>query len=272
MTYERWIQAVRAKVNTSWNLHQLLPKTIDFFILVSSVSGIYGLPSQSNYAAGNTFQDGLARMRALTPELGTSVSIGLGWMQSIGHVAEKADDWRMREGMRDMVPVQAEDLLAVLEHYCDPSLPTLSPEQSQILIGMNTPAAFRSEGKTPPLYFERPLFAPFNVKRPLAATGGDLMNSSQEDVVQLFKSANSATERSAVVVQALKDKLARALGINIEEIDEHRGPADYGVDSLLAVELRNWAWQNFRASIAVFDITSGRNIAGVADVVVEKAE
>ncbi|KAK0733100.1 hypothetical protein B0T26DRAFT_682869 [Lasiosphaeria miniovina] len=55
MTHTRWSATIDSKVSASWNLHTSLPDTINFFILLSSLTGIYGLIAQGNYAAGCTF-------------------------------------------------------------------------------------------------------------------------------------------------------------------------------------------------------------------------
>lgn len=59
------------------NLHSLLPKDLDFFILLSSMSGIIGNSGQSNYCAGNTYEDALARHRRALGLAVTSLNIGL---------------------------------------------------------------------------------------------------------------------------------------------------------------------------------------------------
>ena len=60
MTYDDWVIGTRAKVAGSWNLHACLPKDLDFFILLSSINGIFGGRAQANYVARNAFQDALA--------------------------------------------------------------------------------------------------------------------------------------------------------------------------------------------------------------------
>lgn len=100
-----------------------------------------------------------------------------------------------------------------------------------------------------------------------------MAGSRQEDARQLFQEARSAKERADVVVEALKNKLGRALGMQDEDIDTDKSLTDYGVDSLMAVELRNWIWWGFRASVTVFDIMSpARDIKGVGQLVVEQAK
>ena len=52
MTHEQYMAAVRPKVQGSWNLHNHLPKDMDFFVLLSSSAGVAGSRGQGNYAAG----------------------------------------------------------------------------------------------------------------------------------------------------------------------------------------------------------------------------
>ncbi len=79
MEYEQWRAAIDPKVQGTWNIHEVFGKSLDFFVLLSSIGGIIGSFSQGNYCAGNTFQDAFARYRA---ELGlpgnhTQISIVL---------------------------------------------------------------------------------------------------------------------------------------------------------------------------------------------------
>jgi hypothetical protein len=52
MTVEEFHAAVRPKVQVTRNLHDLLPKDLDFFICMSSIGGIVGSRGQGNYNAG----------------------------------------------------------------------------------------------------------------------------------------------------------------------------------------------------------------------------
>ncbi|KAJ4247422.1 hypothetical protein NW762_013097 [Fusarium torreyae] len=75
MTEEDYFTAVRPKVIASRNLHELLPHDMDFFILLSSASGVVGNRGQSNYCVGNTHQDALARHRVAQELPGVAVDL-----------------------------------------------------------------------------------------------------------------------------------------------------------------------------------------------------
>lgn len=55
MNYSDWNAGLVAKIDGTWNLHHMLPKDLDFFILASSIGGCFGHIGQANYAAANTF-------------------------------------------------------------------------------------------------------------------------------------------------------------------------------------------------------------------------
>ncbi len=132
--------ATKSKVNGSWNLHNLLPSGLDFFILLSSASGVVGFRGQANYAAGNTYQDSLSQYRTSHGE--KAVSLDLGTIASSGYVAERPE---IRDAMMKMgyPAIDNAELLALLELYCDPNLGLLNPARCQIVTGLATPAMMR---------------------------------------------------------------------------------------------------------------------------------
>jgi acyl carrier protein len=275
MTHKQWSTTIRSKVDATWNLHRLLPPKMDFFILASSFLGVIGSTSQSNYAAGCTFQDALAEMRTSKEEFGPSVSLDLAWIDDIDIDATSADRFQsMGEHVRHMGTIQTRDVLAMLEHFCDPLQSAVGLDESQLIVGTDVPSVFDASGDNSlPSHLMRPMFAPFLVKRPNRSTNRKRgAGSAQEDAVETFRQVKGIPERSAAVVNALTIKLSLALGLQAEDIDPRKSLSDYGVDSLMSVELRNWIWRSFKASVAVFDIMDGKPLKAVAQLVAEKAE
>ncbi|KAK3937139.1 hypothetical protein QBC46DRAFT_294875 [Diplogelasinospora grovesii] len=271
MTYEQWSLTIRSKVQTSWNLHRLLPQDLDFFVLLSSLAGIYGSIAQSNYAAGCNFQDALARYRTSRGQ--KAISLDIGWMRNIGIIAENAAYQATRKNAADMGQIEDTELMALLDVYCDPD--RRAPQQglldkAQLLVGVVTPADLLARGQSPPALALRPLFAGFS------RVAGGKVKQQQEgrevDFAALFRQAAAAEDRADIAVRALVVKLARALSIAADDVELTKQLSDYGVDSLMAVELRNWIARDFAANVAVFEIMGGTTIAAIGGLVVEKSE
>ncbi|GAW26816.1 putative polyketide synthase protein [Rosellinia necatrix] len=106
--------------------------------------------------------------------------------------------------------------------------------------------------------------------RPYSDSARQGLNVGQEDTAAAFQASNDPQQRAAAVVGALKQKLARALEVQAVDVDAKRALSDYGVYSLMAVEIRNWIWREFQAKVAVFEIMGGASITMVGMLVVEK--
>lgn len=261
MTLTQWEQTSRSKIEASWNLHTLLP-SLDFFILLSSVSGVVGNPGQSNYAAGCTFQDALARQRNQHGQ--KAISIDLGVMRSIGVVAESERLQQHFQGFKGFIPIEEAEFLSLLNICCDPAYQP-GAHQSQVVMGLETPASLLARSLEPPEPLQRPLFARFSQLpgRPGGRGSGD----GDVDAARLFRQLESPAERAQVVVDALSKRLARTLSIKLEDVDTHQALHAYGVDSLIAVELRSWLGKEFAADVPVFEIVSGKTIEAIGELV-----
>lgn len=88
VSHTAWHKAVGPKWSGSWNLHkELVGKLhVDFFLVMSSVSGSVGTATESNYCAANSFLDAFARWQR---QQGVpSVSVGLGMISDVGYLHE----------------------------------------------------------------------------------------------------------------------------------------------------------------------------------------
>lgn len=266
MTLDQWQTTIRSKVDTSWNLHRQLP-SLDFFILLSSMAGIVGSVAQSNYAAGCTFQDSLALQRAALGE--RALSLDIGWMRDIGIIAETERYQLNRKNAGDMGQIEAEELMAVLDLYCglvDPDL----PQKAQLLLGVITPTELIEKGQPIPAILQRSLFSGFmRTDKGAQQQSGGGQNGPDPGV--LFRQATTTEARTAVVIKSLSANLARAMNSSPDDVDPTKPLSDYGVDSLMAVELREWIGKHFRATVAVFDIMSGMAISNIGALVTQRS-
>ncbi|KAL9612040.1 MAG: hypothetical protein Q9204_008983, partial [Flavoplaca sp. TL-2023a] len=79
MTLEQWNKVSDPKVKGAWYLHEATLEAsidLDFFVFLSSMSGLNGQPGQSNYAGANTFLDAFAQYRNNMSLVASSIDIG----------------------------------------------------------------------------------------------------------------------------------------------------------------------------------------------------
>jgi NADP-dependent 3-hydroxy acid dehydrogenase YdfG len=236
MTFQQWSNGVRPKINSSRNLHKHLPN-MSFYIMLSSVAGVAGHMSQANYAAGNTFQDALARHRTANGK--PAVTIDLGAVRSVGYVAQRevSGDERLRARVENVGfgSVDIEAVLGIIEAGIrDPLRGSLA--DSQVIVGPNF-HAFASESAM--RHDHR--FGTLRIasQRGLNTAAVQDIKSTTAAFVQAFASASSIDAASKLLVVALAAKLSDIFNIPVSDIDLELPLSRYGVDSLVGVELRN---------------------------------
>lgn len=267
MTFQEWEESVTPKIAGSWNLHSVLPKQMDFFILLSSATGIFGNVGQSNYATGNTYQDTLAQFRVSQGE--KAIAIDLGIVLGEGFVAENESVMNYFQQLGIMLPFSLEELFALLDFYCDPSLDLPSPAHSQVVTGLDIPSKIIAKGKEVPMCLYQPMFRFMHQINNLG-TSSEGVNEAGIDYQALFVSAPSLADAGHLVANALRKKLSKILGVPEDNIELKNRVESYGVDSLVAVELRNWLARDMNADLAVFEILGGATLLAVGLTVAAK--
>lgn len=75
---------------------------------------------------------------------------------------------------------------------------------------------------------------------------------------QIAAARHDGAQLLAVILEAFKKKLGHLLALKVEDIHDEDAITDYGVDSLVAVELRNWIQKEVGPNVAVFEILNGK--------------
>lgn len=259
MDYESWSVAVDCKSIGTWNLHTVLPAGMDFFLILSSISGLSGIRGQANYDAGNTYEDAFARYRVSQGE--KCISLDLGAMLDDGILAEDKNLLTRVLTYGTLNGISRQMFHGMLDYYCDPSLRLLSPSESQVAIGIGTVNNDSLEGVS---FSRQPLMR--HVVMDSSTQFGE--NTDQATGHRaLFVNAASLEDATSVAAEAIIEKLAKSL-VEMQDdtdIDRSKQLQLYGVDSLLAVELRNWLVKEFKADITVFEI-QGASTLGTLSV------
>ncbi|MCJ1358943.1 MAG: hypothetical protein MMC33_008943 [Icmadophila ericetorum] len=269
MSWETFNMAVKPKVDGSWNLHKLLPQGLEFFILLSSTSGVGGVRGQASYAAGNTYQDALARHRVARGE--KAVSLDLGVIMSVGYVAERP---QVFEAMKTLgyLPIHEAELLALLDFYCDPALEILSPSTCQSITGLETPASMRAQKKEEAYWMRK---CQFKALHQIDAVESSLHQADVQNTVNLsslLSSAGFMVEAVDIISESLARKLSKILSMPLENIESTKPMHVFGVDSLVAVEIRNWYKKELNTDVVVLDILSNRSITDLNQDIARKSK
>ncbi|KAL4788911.1 putative polyketide synthase [Aspergillus venezuelensis] len=258
MSYTDWSISTSSKVSGSWNLHQLLPLNLDFFILISSLNGIFGSRAQANYAAGNTFKDALARYRLARGQ--NAISIDLGLMAQEGVVAENEFLLASMRRIGHLMDISIAELLALLEHYCDPRLQSrsLCDSPGQVLVGIEMPAEVLRKGISLHHSIRRPIFSHLfrtNAHSSQANTPGSTpATAAVVDCPKMLAAAASGDDAAALVTDWACSKVGQILGRAAADIEPSKPIHVYGIDSLVAVDVRNWFEREVGAHVTVFDL------------------
>ena len=239
MDYARWRRAFAPKTAGSQNLHAQLPRDMDFFVLLSSSSGVIGNRGQANYAAGNSFQDALARHRRAHGMHGVSIDLGL--VLGAGMVAEN-------EGLLDamkasgFIGIRMHDVLFLLDRAMAPA----DAEQAlklpaQIVTTVGTGGLTLQNQPPDPFWTRAALFRYLNqVDAPPHGLDTGACRRRDQGLRALVRGAASVDEAAAVVSSALVATVARRKGMVSGDFDAHRSLDSYGIDSLDAIFVLGW--------------------------------
>ena len=105
---------------------------------------------------------------------------------------------------------------------------------------------------------------------------GQKGSSSSERIEQnlnlstLLADAESTAEIVVITTDSLVKHVARMISVAEDKLDVNKPMHAYGVDSLVAVDLRNWVAKSFDVDVTVFDILGGTSFVGLGHLVAKK--
>jgi len=262
MSLQDYNDVMRPKVDGIWNLHSRLSKVdLDFFIMLSSVVGLAGDPSQAAYVAASVFEDAFAdfRNRQGLP----AVTLDLGKVVDIGIVAER---FSARRGVRGLWSrdLHEEEVMATIKSAIIQPLRMNGPGSSIIGLKAWSPAA-------DPV-FQAPLFSHFR----RAAMNGP-RKSDQEGVTGprirgILRHAKSLDDAARKACKELISKTSSLLMMPAEDLDPSKSMAEYGMDSLVAVEMRNWLLRELDCAMPILELMGSVSLLDLSVKVVKKSK
>nr|VFJ45201.1 MAG: thioester reductase domain-containing protein [Candidatus Kentron sp. DK] len=212
---ERLDTVMAPKVVGSWVLHTLtrdLP--LEFFVCFSSWSSLMGSTAQGNYAAANAFLDALAYHRRAMGLPGLSINWGA-WA-GVGLAAELDEQYRARFAAMGMAGIEPERGVAILDE--------LMGQAEGIQVGASPVnwTKFFEQFPEPPVF--------------LSELVPD--DSSTVPIKDRLAQAGEG-EYEGILMGFIQERITGVLGMGPSQLDVSRPMSDMGLDSLMAVEMRN---------------------------------
>jgi hypothetical protein len=116
--------------------------------------------------------------------------------------------------------------------------------------------------------------------RPLLQLSSAAVRSNQTDATTQEKNKFTAQMSNAedvagaveVALAALTDRLAGLLAVPMEDIDSKRPITALGIDSLIALEQRQWIRMELKADATILDVMQSENVEALAKIVASRSE
>lgn len=228
MTFEQWRRAIEPKTKGSRNLlANIWPGDKPFFILLSSITGVIGNTAQANYASGNTFEDALAHhARHHLGINATSIDVGLvsdsSHFTTVGEFGNLASYLgRYQHGWRGL-QTSLEELGVAMRAIMRGSCTSGQSVPAQVVLGLGDRIEHNTSS-TGGFSWDKK-FELRVVKVGIQAVDGN----AKQDVGTLMANATSLSEAAMAVEENIKELVAAAMGVSLEEVDSQKPLYDYG--------------------------------------------
>ncbi|OJJ66336.1 hypothetical protein ASPBRDRAFT_138029 [Aspergillus brasiliensis CBS 101740] len=268
MTPEEWDDGLAPKVTGTWNLHSATQEMdLSFFVMFGSISGSAGSLGQANYAASNTFLTGLARYRR---QRGLAASVlNLGPVEDVGILSQRAD-FAHTTSVASVQPIPEGVMLDTIQLSIEDSRPdssssgvwdvgisdNLSKDETTLLMRLwGRDARYAMHTNLGQSSLEQDTDGPEHRFR-------DFVNQVHQDH-SLLNDVEAITAFKQALIQITAGTIASGQQLTDEEA------AGIAIDSLVAIEMRNWVRRAIHLDIPPSEITKAGTLGVLADHIVK---
>lgn len=261
MTADDWHQVMSPKVEGTKNLIDFLtPLCLDFLLLLSSCAAIAGTRGSSNYNAANAYLDAVANLSTDHAPFIAALDVGMlpetkivnapGIIQSL-----------LRQGV---IIITFEEMLRLAGYLMSPQARKDGVRQIAMAIDRKSLSAHDDLFTLRSAMFNH---LPYPKRRLVEGHSKDAARS--DDVAHRIKLASGSDEALAIATEALVTKIVALVAS--DEVTADSSVANLGVDSLIAIELKNWLSRVFKANVQTTDILDASSIHALASKVIVRS-
>ncbi|MGM0855845.1 MAG: type I polyketide synthase [Pseudomonadota bacterium] len=249
---ERIQKVLAPKIDGARHLEALTrDAALDFFVLYSSATTLFGNPGQANYVAANHWLEAFAARRRAQGLPATCVRWGA--IEDVGFLARNT---RTRDALQERLggsALSSNDALNVLEQM----LITPGPSLGVLELEWGALARFLPTANAPR----------FNE---IARTSDDDGSDDADDDISALLADLSPDELQSTITELLRAELASILLIDEEKIDVNRSVYDMGFDSLMGVELMTAIENRLGINVPVMVLSEASTLEKLAGVLIQK--
>ncbi|KAL2833622.1 polyketide synthase [Aspergillus pseudoustus] len=268
MTFTQWHRSLSPKLLATQNLHQAFSdaSSLDFFIMLSSLMSVTGNAGQANYAAGGAYQDALARHRCAAGLPATTINLGM--VQSVGVLTDDGNQQVTEQLQRfGHKGLDEEEVLRLIETAIRDPCPAVLTD-SQIVTAQTVKSLSLYNWGPEPRFEMLRIHAEarsktFSTDTPAAPSKGKA--TIRQSIAQ-----KPADEANNLVVGAIAGKIAGMFALPEGAVNTALPLGKLGVDSLVAVELRNWLVAQMQCEMSVFEVMGSNSLVELAGKLVQR--
>lgn len=278
MDLETYQEVLRPRVQGAWNLHHALAdQPLDFLVLFSSVCGMVGYYGQANYAASNTFLDSFVQYRHGRGLVASVMDIGA--VDDVGFISRTPAAKETMLAMSGQLISERDFLEALQLTIARSAAPPVTERGLKMAgsrgIGFHSPCQVTQalECRLPIMdpqnniiWKRDPRMAIYrNIEKTAAGDGADAAGDMRPFLAAAAENPGKVLGQPAAaefLAGQIRDRVATFLMRRDDEGPLELGLtlAAAGVDSLVAIELRNWWKQNLGADVSVLELMNGGSI------------
>lgn len=265
MTAEDWQIPLRTKVYGTRNLDEAFKSSsLDFFVMLSSLSGVVGTRGQASYAAGNTYQDAFAHCR--TDSQTAYIALDLGMIEQSPAYENLAGQVRAQNLLRQgWIPIKSEHLTAVLEWILSPG--TWQRGSGQFAVGIDGASILEAENATPTTKS-----AMFTQVRGAYEIKAPIEYASSLEQKRSIATAATIEEARNIISEAVGQKVLSLVSVGKEGVDQDKPLQDFGLDSLTAIEVKNFIRKEFDATVHASEILDEHCLAALSSKIASRSQ